>query len=101
MKVTAMRKKAGSNWNIKVFERIQGNRYLLHEEDIQEVSFPTRKIVRALRVHFLSVEIIDTQRKSPSTESERLHFICKKCRIRSGRGSLMFWPGCPFPHHTS
>ncbi len=78
MKVTGMRKKNGSNWNIKVFERIRGNRYLLHEEDIQEVSFPTRKIVRALGVHFPSVEIIDTQRKSPSTESERLYFICKK-----------------------
>ena len=78
MKVTGMRKKVRSNWNIKIFERIRKNRYLLHEEDIQEVSFPTRKIVRALRVHFPSVEIIDTQRKSPSTESERLYFICKK-----------------------
>jgi len=78
MKVTGMRKKNGSNWNIKVFERIRGNRYLLHEEDIQEVSFPTRKIVRALGVHFPSVEISDTQRKSPSTESDRLYFICKK-----------------------
>ena len=27
-----------SNWNIKVFERIQGNRYALHEENIQEAS---------------------------------------------------------------
>src|SRR6267143_5362359 len=78
MKVTGMRKKVRSNWNIKIFERIRKHRYLLHEEDIQEVSFPTRKIVRALRVHFPSVEIIDTQRKSPSTESERLYFICKK-----------------------
>jgi len=78
MKATAKRKKTGSNWNIKVFERIRGNRYLLHEEDIQEVSFPTRKIVRALGVHFPSVEISDTQRKSPSTESDRLYFICKK-----------------------
>ena len=78
MKVTGIRKKNGSNWNIKVFERIRGNRYLLHEEDIQEVSFPTRKIVRALGVHFPSVEISDTQRKSPSTESDRLYFICKK-----------------------
>jgi len=78
MKVTGMRKKVRSNWNIKIFERIRKNRYLLHEEDIQEVSFPTRKIVRALRVHFPIVEIIDTQRESPSTESERLYFICKK-----------------------
>jgi len=67
----------GSNWNIKVFERTHRNRYLLHEEDIREVSFPTRKIVRALRVHFPRVEIIDPGRKRPSVESERLYFICK------------------------
>jgi hypothetical protein len=78
MKVTATGKNGGSNWNIKVFERTRGNRYLLHEEDIQEVSFPTRKIVQALRVHFTSVDIIDTDRKRASTESERLYFVCKK-----------------------
>jgi cyclopropane fatty-acyl-phospholipid synthase-like methyltransferase len=77
MKVTGMGKKHEWNWNIKVFERTRRNRYLLHEEDIQEVSFPTRKIVRALRVHFPSVEIMDPDRKRPSAESERLYFICK------------------------
>jgi SAM-dependent methyltransferase len=76
MKVTATNR--GSNWNIKVFERIRRNRCLLHEEDIQEVSFPVGKIVRALRVYFPSVEIIDTDRKRPSPESERLYFVCKK-----------------------
>jgi hypothetical protein len=76
MKVTG--KNSGSNWNIKVFERIRRNRCLLHEEDIQEVSFPVHKIVRALRVYFPSVEIIDTDRKRPSPESERLYFVCKK-----------------------
>ena len=76
MKVT--KTNGGSNWNIKVFERTGRNRYLLHEEDIQEVSFPVRKIIRALRVRFPSVEIIDTDRKRPSTESERLYFVCKK-----------------------
>ncbi|HEV2352275.1 MAG TPA: class I SAM-dependent methyltransferase [Terriglobia bacterium] len=77
MKVTGTEKNRTSNWNIKVFERIRRNRYLLHEEDIQEVSFPTRKIVRALRVHFPSVEIMDPDRKHPSMESDRLYFICK------------------------
>jgi len=76
MKVT--KTNGGSNWNIKVFERTGRNRYRLHEEDIQEVSFPVRKIIRALRVRFSNVEIIDTDRKRPSTESERLYFVCKK-----------------------
>jgi SAM-dependent methyltransferase len=78
MKVTGREKNSESNWNIKVFERLTGNRYLLHEEDIQEVSFSMRRIVRALRVHFPTVEIIDTDRKRPSLESERLYFVCKK-----------------------
>lgn len=77
MKVSGLGNNKQSNWNIKVFERTRRNRYRLHEEDIQEVSFPTRKIVRALRVHFPLVEIIDPDRKLPSMESERLYFICK------------------------
>jgi SAM-dependent methyltransferase len=77
MKVTGTGKNRGSNWNIKVFERTGRNRYLLYEEDIQEVSFPTRTIVRAVRLYFPSVEIIDPDRKRPSMESERLYFICK------------------------
>lgn len=76
MKVTG--KRGGSNWNIKVFERTGRNRYLLHEEDIQEVSFPMYKIVRALRVNFRLVKVIDTDRKRPSKASERLYFVCKK-----------------------
>lgn len=86
MKVSSTGKKGGSNWNIKVFEHAAGqhaggNRYLLHEEDIQEVSFPAPKIVHALKTHFPSVEVVDTDRKSPSEESERLYFICKKSLV--------------------
>ena len=77
MEITAVRRQA-SNWNIKVFERTQANRYLLHEENIQEVSFPTHKIDSALRVYFRDVKIIDTDHRRPSVESERLHFVCKK-----------------------
>lgn len=76
MKVTATRNKA-SNWNIKVFERTKGNRHLLHEENIKEASFPVRKIVNALRVHFRRVEVIDPDRNRPSSKSERLYFVCK------------------------
>lgn len=78
MKVTGTRRNRGSNWNLKVFERAAGNRYVLHEENIQEVSFPVPKIVSALRVNFPSVQIIDADRKRPSPESGRLYFVCKK-----------------------
>jgi len=77
IKVTPLPRNA-SNWNIRVFERTKGNRYWLHEENIQEASFPTGNIVSALRVHFRRIAVIDPDRKRPSSESERLYFICKK-----------------------
>lgn len=77
MKVSGTGKKKGSNWNIKVFERVSGNRYLLHEENIQEVSFPAAKIVSALRAHFASVEILDGDRKPPARNAEKIYFVCK------------------------
>jgi len=76
MTITRFGRKA-SNWNIKVFEHATGNRYLLHEENIREASFPERDIVTALRRHFRHIEIIDTDRRRPSSKSERLYFICK------------------------
>ena len=72
--VTALPKHA-SNWNIKVFERRAGNRYLLHEEDIVEVSFSSQQIVAALRTHFAKVVVIDPDRKQPTAKSERLFLI--------------------------
>jgi hypothetical protein len=77
MKVTAAPKRA-SNWNIKVFEHVKDNRYLLHEENIGEASFTTRKIIAALNLHFGHVNVIDPDRKRPSSQSERLYFVCKR-----------------------
>jgi SAM-dependent methyltransferase len=64
-----------SNWNIKVFEHLNANRYVLHEEDIVEVSFPSQKIVTALRIHFDKVRVIDPDHNRPIAKSERLFFI--------------------------
>jgi SAM-dependent methyltransferase len=72
--VTGLPKHA-SNWNIKVFEHRNTNRYLLHEEDIVEVSFPSQKIVAALRAHFAKVRVIDPDRPRPGVKSERLFLI--------------------------
>jgi SAM-dependent methyltransferase len=67
-----------SNWNIKVFEHVNHARYVLHEEDIVEVSFPLEKIMRALRNYFEHVRVVDTDRRRPTGKSERLFFICKE-----------------------
>jgi len=64
-----------SNWNIKVFEKLNKNRYAMHEEDIVEVSFPQRQIAAALRSHFSKVQVIDPERTRPDRKSERLFFI--------------------------
>jgi len=74
MNVTALPNRA-SNWNIKVFEHLNANRYVLHEEDIVEVSFPSRQIVTALRTHFDKVRVIDPDGNRPIAKSERLFFI--------------------------
>jgi SAM-dependent methyltransferase len=74
LNVTSLPSRA-SNWNIKVFENLNANRYVLHEEDIVEVSFPSREIVTALRTHFEKVRVVDPDRKRPIAKSERLFFV--------------------------
>jgi SAM-dependent methyltransferase len=64
----------GSNWNVKVFEHLNGSRYALHEEDIVEVSFPLPQVVAALRADYVKVRVIDPERSRPSAKSERLFF---------------------------
>ena len=72
--VTALPKRA-SSWNIKVFEHLNTNRYMLHEEDIIETSYPPGKIIAALRTHFAKVRVIDLERNRPTAKSERLFFV--------------------------
>jgi len=71
MDVTALPNRR-SNWNIKVFEHVAGSRYVLHEEDIVEVSFPLRQIVAAWRTYYVKVRVIDPDRNRPTAKSERV-----------------------------
>jgi SAM-dependent methyltransferase len=68
----------GSNWNIKVFEDLNGGHYALHEEDIVEVSFELPQIMAALRAHYVKVRVIDPDRTRPSAKSERLFFTATR-----------------------
>jgi SAM-dependent methyltransferase len=81
--VTALPNRA-SNWNIKVFEHVNTNRYTLQEEDIIEVSYPPGKIVAALRTHFAKVRVIDLERNRPTAKSERLFLIATNSMNASG-----------------
>jgi hypothetical protein len=81
--VTALPNRA-SNWNIKVFEHVNTNRYMLQEEDIIEVSYPPGKIVAALRTHFAKVRVIDLERNRPTAKSERLFLIATNSMNASG-----------------
>jgi SAM-dependent methyltransferase len=65
----------GANWNVKVLEHLNGNRYALHEEDIVEVSFPLPQVVAALRAHYMKVRVIDPDRSRPSAKSKTLFFM--------------------------
>lgn len=73
-----------SNWNIKVFEHLNTNRYVLHEEDIIEASYPAGKIVAALRAQFAKIRVIDPDRNRPSAKSERLFLIATNAMSASG-----------------
>jgi hypothetical protein len=81
--VTAIPNRA-SNWNIKVFEHLNTNRYVLHEEDIIEVSYPSEKIVAALRAYFVKVRVIDQGRNRPTAKSEKLFLIATNSMSASG-----------------
>jgi SAM-dependent methyltransferase len=74
MNVTALPKHA-SNWNIGVFEHLRAGSYVLHDENIVEVSFPLEEIVTASRIRFRKIKIIDPDRNRPSAHSQKLFFI--------------------------
>ena len=67
-----------ANWNIRVFEYQNRNKYRLFEEDIKEISFAVNKMKAALRKQFTNVKVIDPTERTPSTKSDRLYFVCKR-----------------------
>jgi SAM-dependent methyltransferase len=68
----------GVVWEIRIFENQGGDRYLLHTEDIPEVSFPRTEIEDRLRERFRRVSAHDQLRKRPTAASERIHFVATK-----------------------
>ena len=66
------------NWDLKVFENIKDNNYKLYTENIEEVSFPIKKIREELIKNFVIKKIITKDSKRVSGSSDRVYFVCKR-----------------------
>jgi hypothetical protein len=66
-----------TNWNIKVFENVGGNKYRLYEENIQERAFPAGKIKIVLARYFRHVAAFDSQGKRPTNKTSKIFFVCQ------------------------
>lgn len=67
-----------SNWNVKVFEHQKRNIYKMYEENIKEKAFPLSQVKKSLQKYFSSIQVMDTDQKLQSQQSNRLFLICKK-----------------------
>lgn len=64
-------------WNLRVFERLDGPTYRLHEEDIAEVAFPRERVLESLQERFATIRVFDERSGRPRAASERLYFACR------------------------
>ena len=65
-------------WRMRIFENRARDEYLLHSEDIREVSFARVQIEESLHDRFRRVSAHDRRRKRPTAASERVHFVAVK-----------------------
>lgn len=78
IKVTKKEDMSSYVWNIMIFENQNNSNYLLHHEEIEEVSFPLQQIHNSLEKIYQSVKLMTADNKPPSEESNRIFFVCKK-----------------------
>jgi SAM-dependent methyltransferase len=64
-------------WNVKVFEKLGGDKYRLYQENIQEKAFPAEKIKVALRRYFRRVDALDPEGGTPKSKTSRIFFVCQ------------------------
>jgi SAM-dependent methyltransferase len=67
-----------ADWDIKVFEHIDGPRFDLHHEVISELGVPLERIKAELLPQFVLVEESDENGNVPTHESSRARFVYRK-----------------------
>ena len=65
-------------WDIRVFERLDGDRFALCHERICELGVKLSQITNALSQHFELIEQTDPAGGEPDDESDRAYFVFRK-----------------------
>jgi SAM-dependent methyltransferase len=72
-----------SLWTVKIFERIEGDVFRLHEERIPELGVPLKTIREGLEPHFELLDATGLDGEPASDDSSRAFFACRN-RSTSG-----------------
>jgi len=62
-------------WDVRIFERVNGDQFRLHHERIGELGVPLARIHEALMPCFELLEATDTQGRPANDESDRAYFV--------------------------
>ena len=71
-------KKDMYEWDLRIFEHTKDNNYKLYEELLYERSYTISHIESYLTKSFKDINVFDLNKKTASSNSERLHFLCTK-----------------------
>ena len=67
-----------SQWEIRIFERLDESRYLLHREVIGELGVPLARVKASLAKHFVLEEEMSETVGPPTDDSVKAHFALRR-----------------------
>lgn len=76
--IDVQKHKKGFEWHLRIFEHVDGNKYVSHEESLYERSFPINPIKEALSEKFKKIKLYDFDQMKLTANSERIYFVAKK-----------------------
>lgn len=70
-------------WHLRVFEHKVDNKFVMHEEFLEERGFPVDMVKGSLSGKFKRVDISDLEKKRVTNRSNRLHIVAVKEQVNS------------------
>jgi hypothetical protein len=71
-------------WDVRIFERVEGNQFRLHHERIGELGVPLARIHEALAPRFELLEATNTEGRPANDESDRAYLVYRHRAAGSG-----------------
>lgn len=65
-------------WHLKIFEHREDNKYLMHEEFLEETAVPLDTIKKVLAGNFGEIHVFDLENGEITEKSKRLHLVAVK-----------------------